>query len=172
MNKLDRFLVKLYSLAIALSVIWYTAWLLGFAPVIDMTHTAVQQGVWITVYLAVLFILSIRYLLFRTEAKSIHSFVKDTGNGEVRIGYGAVNDLSRRAAKSVSGVDRLKTQVDESPDGLVVWVKIRALAGSDLTRLSEQVQQSIMDAIRSGTSLTVSAVHVQIADLAPVAGEK
>jgi len=104
--------------------------------------------------------------LFSLQKREVHSFVKSTEAGDIRIGFAAVNELARRAAGGLRGVGRLQTRIQESSEGLVVWIQVRADAGIDLTALCEQIQQVVADDIRKATSLTVQAVHVQIAELA------
>lgn len=114
-----------------------------------------------------MFLVSVRYLAFRIQEPVIHSFVKDTESGEIRIGYQAVEEMARRAARQVRGVERLRTRVSDAPDGLVVSLRVRAEPNVDLTAMSALLQQAVMEVVRSGTALKVSAVHVQIAGLAP-----
>lgn len=167
----DRLILRIYSLIIAVTSVWAALWLLGFTPVQDVTHAlVVDKALW--VFVAVLFLWSLRYLLFSMQRREIHSFVKSTEVGDIRIGFSAVNELARRAAAQLRGVARLHSRVEESPEGLVVWIKVRAETGVDLTALCEQMQRAVTDAIRSATSLSVQAVHVQIAELAPLSAQK
>lgn len=167
----DRLLLRVYSFLVAASVVWTALWLLGFPSVHYATSVLIWSN-WLWGFIALLFLLSGRYLFFGLQKRAAHSFVKTTENGEVRIGFSAVNELSRRAAMQIRGVTRLSTNVQESAEGLVVWIKVRVESGVDLTALSDQMQQEVAQAIRSATSLAVHAVHVQISDLAPLTPQK
>ncbi|MCY0876355.1 MAG: alkaline shock response membrane anchor protein AmaP [Firmicutes bacterium] len=168
---IGRWMLRVYSFIIAFISLWATFWLLGYGPVQEVTRFLIANNVMFLV-VAVMFLWSLRYLLFPMQKREIHSFVKTTESGDIRIGFAAVNELARRAASQLKGVARLHSHVQERPEGLVVWIKVRADAGVDLTALSEQMQQAVSEAIRSATSLTVQAVHVQIAELAPATLQK
>lgn len=167
MRAVDSVLLRFYSLIVAATSVWALLWLLGVPPVMAITEAATTEKWWFFGLIAVGFILSIRYLVFRLQPSDSHSFVKDTGSGEIRIGYPAVEEMARRAAKQVRGVERLQTQVSENAEGLVVVLRVRAEPHVDLTAMSEALQQTVTETIRSTASLTVAAVHVQVAGIAP-----
>lgn len=172
MYVLDRILVRIYSLIVALGTVWVALWLFGVPIIIMWTHHAVTTRTWIWLYFIVLFALSIRYLFFRVEPRITQAFIKDGELGQIRISFATVNELARRAAKQVKGVEHLLVRVEETSTGLVVWVKVRAHVNIDLTTLSEEIQQQVSESILRATSLKTTAVHVQIQELAPEALQK
>lgn len=173
MTLIDRLLLRAYSLIILLSAVWMGLWLGGEPAVTAVTRAAVTvDGGWLWVYAAAVFLLAGRYLFFGAGQKGTDSFVKETETGEIRISYGTVVELSQRAARQVRGVERLHARVDESPEGLLVSLHVRALPGIDLTALAGQLQEAVTETIRSATSLAVRAVHVQIAGLAQDAAQR
>lgn len=166
----DRVLLRLYAVLTGLGAIWLGLWLGAVPPVPVATNALFGSGdlVWLIVYVLVIFLLSVRFVLIRKSGgRHVDSYVKVTESGEIRISHATVSDLARRAARLVRGVEKLQAAVGESPEGLVVSLRVRAQTGVDLTQMSDQLQAAVIDAIRGATSLTVHAVHVQIAGLAP-----
>lgn len=168
MSLLDRILLRLFAFIGVVSAIWLGLWLFGIQAVIDATRTIVFLGGYYNLLvILVVFVLGLRYLLFPLTRRSIHSFVKDTEAGEVRISYVTVRELSTRAAKQVRGVERIHTSVDGGQNGLAVLIRVRAVTGVDLTVMCREIQEVVAQAVMHATSLKVAAVHVQVADLSP-----
>ncbi len=168
MSVLDRILLRLFAFIGVVFAIWLGLWLFGMQAVIDATRTVVfLGGYYDLLFIFVVFVLGLRFLLFPLTRRSIHSFVKDTEAGEVRISYVTVRELASRAARQVRGVERIHTAVDEGQNGLVVAIRVRALTGVDLTVMCSEIQETVSQAVMQATSLKVAAVHVQVADLSP-----
>lgn len=162
----NRVLLRVFAFLVFLGAIWAGLLLADVGPVIDATRYAVLEGVALSVYIAVLFAAALRFLVFRLTPRSAHAFVRDTGGGEIRIAHGTVRELARRAAMQVRGVERLQTRIQEDPAGLVAYLNVRATPGADLNAMSEQLQQTVSEAVRGATSLAVSAVHVHVTGIA------
>ncbi|OPG16466.1 Asp23/Gls24 family envelope stress response protein [Ferroacidibacillus organovorans] len=158
---------RLYGICILLILAWYVLELVKFPLVVGLTHDMLVAVGPMWIVLGVLLIMTI--LLFFAPARStkVHSFVKATPTGEVRIGFAAVRDVASRTARQISGVDRLKTTISDTEGGLVISMRIRATAGVNLTDMSETIQARVMDAVKNATSLSVYAVHVQVSELSP-----
>ncbi len=166
MSVLDRILLRLFAFIGVVFAIWLALWLFGVQAVIEATRTVVFLGGYYNLLvILVIFALGLRYLFFPLTRRTIHSFVKDTDAGEVRISYVAVRELASRAAKPVRGVERIHTTVDEGRNGLVVSIRVRAVTGVDLTVMCSEIQETVAQAVKQATSLKVAAVHVQVADL-------
>jgi uncharacterized alkaline shock family protein YloU len=168
-SAVDRVILRLFSLIVAASAVWAALWAFGVPAVVARSHTVVMEHTWLYVYLVVVLLLAVRYLAFPVARAPIHAFVRSGEAGEVRIGYAAVIDVADRAARQVRGVEQLHTRVREGDAGLIVEVQLRALHGTDLTELAQEVQRMVAQGIGSATSLTVAAVHVHVSGLAPVA---
>ena len=168
MSVLDRIMLRLFALVGAIFALWLSLWLFGVQAVIDATRTVVFLGSYYNfIILLVVFVLGLRFLFFPLAPRSVHSFVKDSEAGEIRISHTTVKDLAIRAAKQVRGVERLHASVDESGNGLVVSIRVRATAGIDLTAMCAAIQADVATAVFQATSLKVAAVHVQVAELSP-----
>lgn len=171
MAVVDRIILRIYSALVLLGLLWAVLFVSGVSAVVNTTSTPVAlQVAW--VYALVVALLSFRYLFLRLGARQIHSFVKDTEAGEIRISHETVGELAQRAARQVKGVERLRARVDESPEGLVVSLHVRVLPHVDVSAMGDQLQRAVITSIRDSTSLAVLAVHVQVAGLAPEAAQK
>ncbi|KUO96784.1 Asp23/Gls24 family envelope stress response protein [Ferroacidibacillus organovorans] len=158
---------RLYGICILLILAWYALELMKVPLVVDVTHEVVlaQGPGWVV--LGALFLMTILLFFAPPRSTKVHSFVKATPTGEVRIGFAAVRDVASRTARQVPGVDRLKTAISDAEGGLVISMRIRATAGVNLADMSETIQTRVMDAVKDATSLSVNAVHVQVSELSP-----
>ncbi len=171
MAVVDRVVLRIYSALVLLGLLWAVLFVSGTSEVVyAASTTAAVEATW--TYVAVVAILSFRYLFLRLVPRSIHSFVKDTEVGEIRISHETVRELAHRAARQVKGVERLSARVDEAPEGLMVSLRVRVLPHVDVTAMSDQLQRAVIGSIRDATSLAVLAVHVQVAGLAPETSQR
>ncbi len=167
MYPFDRWLVRVYGFLIAIGTIWIMLQLLQFSPVVQTNaYLVAQQTGWLWLGLAVILVLSIRYLAFRLLPRKHHAFVKEMEGGHIRIGHQTVKEIAMRAAKQVRGAQRVQIKIDESAQGLVLLVTVFA-DPVDLNAMGEEIQRTVGNSIREMTSLTIAAVHVSVIDLAP-----
>ena len=173
MSLLDKILLRIFSFLTVVFALVVALLLLDVTPVVNATRTVFYLGGnYNLILFGVYLILGLRYLLFPLEKRKMHSFVKDTEVGEIRISHATVKEIAVRAARHIRGVDRVITHVEEYGSGLIVHAQVRATAGIDLTAMSTSIQQQISEAIYTATSLKVSAVHVQIAELTPEVAQR
>jgi uncharacterized alkaline shock family protein YloU len=91
------------------------------------------------------------------------AFLRRGEEGEVRIALSAIDAMAQRAARGVSGVRDLKSEVTASGEGAVtVRLKLVLGADSDVQALSKQVQEAVSAYISTHTGLPVAGVHAFI----------
>ncbi len=163
----DRLLLRLFSLLVFVNVVWTIMGLLGVPFVLYTTVNSRSAYIALWINLILMIVLALRFLFYRVLHRRKPSFIKTVETGEIRIGYETVKELAHRAAKQVRGVERLHTRISADAQGLVVSLDVRSHPDTDVTAMSEQIQQMVAEAIRNYTSLSVSKVHVHIAAIAP-----
>ena len=171
MAVVDRVILQIYSVLVLLGLLWVVLYVVGVPEVVYLSTVAVAAPISST-YALLVALLSFRWLFLHWGGRKIHSFVKDTEIGEIRISRATVSELAERASRQVKGVERLRARVDESPEGLVVSLHIRVLPHVDVPGMADQLQRAVITSIRDATSLSVSAVHVQVSGLAPETAQR
>ncbi len=168
----DRWLVRLYGLIAAIGALWMGLWLLNFAPAVQLGNYFVTSQIdWLYVGLAVLLVISIRYLAFRIQPRRAQAFIRELEGGQIRIGHHAVREIVIRTARQVRGVKQLQVKIDESAQGLMIHVDVQA-EPVDLNEMGESIQREVGQAIRNMTSLAIASVNVHVATLAPDSVQK
>ena len=162
----DRWLVRVYGLLAATCALWLILRLSSFAPAVRLSdYLLANYTGWLYALLAVLFILSIRYLAFRLQPRKPHAFIRELEGGQIRIGHHTVREIATRAAKQIKGVKLIQVKIDESEKGLIVNANVQA-EPVDLNAMSEAIQREINRAVTEMTSLAIAAVNVHVFELA------
>lgn len=163
MGVLDRFLLFLFSLAVALLSILTGAQIFGY----DMWNQLVSGYPLETFAGAlVLFLISLRFLFFRRGAsKEPQAITHKTEHGDVRISLQTLENLADRAARLVKGVSDLKTKVRPSEAGIRIAIRVSVDPDLDIPQITTSVQQKVKDYVESTAGITVQNVAVYVNDI-------
>lgn len=163
----DRWLVRILGFLTAIGSLWLILWLVHVDPVMGWNaYLTASYSAWLIAGLVVILILSVRFLAFRLQPRKQHAFVRVMEGGHIRIGHQTVKEIATRATNQIKGVQRVQIKIDESEQGLIFSINVHA-EPVDLNVMGEAIQQSVANAVRDMTSLTIAAVHVHVVDLAP-----
>jgi uncharacterized alkaline shock family protein YloU len=91
------------------------------------------------------------------------AFLRRGEEGEVRIALSAIDAMAQRAARGISGVRDLRSEVTAGEDGALT-VRLRLVLGADsnVQELSKQVQEAVAAHITAHTGLQMAGVHAFI----------
>lgn len=165
---LDRFLLFVYSLSIAILSIAAILHLSGVLPSnwIDDSN----YGVFITaiIVLVVLFLLSLRffYISIRKDRNRTPSIDQRTEFGDIQISIETIENLCLKAASRVRGVRDLKSRIKVDQAG--IDIEIRAVVDGEysIPTLSSDIQKQVHDYLQETTGIPVANVAVFIANVA------
>jgi uncharacterized alkaline shock family protein YloU len=171
---LDRFLLLVFSLAIAVaSIIAIVAACGGFSEkwlqevVSEFTGDArIVQGSVIGGAI-ILLLMSIRFCILsvRRDGRTAPSINQRTEHGDIRISVETVENLALKAASRTRGVKDLKARVRVSETGLEVLIRAFVDGEGSIPTLSEEMQRTISQQIEEATGIPVAEVSVFIANV-------
>jgi uncharacterized alkaline shock family protein YloU len=170
MTLVDRVLLTVYALAVALISIFVISAFLGLPPAWNAMAILNALSAWQAVPIAALFFLfSIRVLLsgLRKERSSKTAITQKTELGEVRISLDALQNVAQRAALSVRGIREARTGVHSAEDGLVINTRVATSIQDNVPTLSATLQGIVKQSVEESTGMSVKEVRVLIDDIAP-----
>lgn len=166
---LDRFLLLIYSLSIAI---------LSVAAILQLSH--VLPSNWIDVdsdyrvfiativVLSLILILSLRffYISIRRDRNSVPSIDQRTEFGDIQISVETIENLCLKAASKVRGVRDLKARVKVNQAGITIEIRAVVDGEYSIPTLSSDMQKQVHDYLQDTTGIPVSNVSVFIANVA------
>ncbi|HSL93643.1 MAG TPA: alkaline shock response membrane anchor protein AmaP [Bacillota bacterium] len=170
MTLLDRVLLTIYALAVALISVFVISAFLGLPPAWNTMGILNAFSAWQAVPIAALFFLfSIRVLLsgLRKERSTKTALTQKTELGEVRISMDALQNVAQRAALSVRGIREAKTAVHTGEDGLLISTRVATYVQDNVPTLSTYLQGVVKQSVEESTGMTVKEVRVLVDDIAP-----
>ena len=120
-----------------------------------------------TIVLAVVFaLISLRFLFYRSSHSDLDFVALQGEHGQIRISFETIQQLSNRTGRSVRGVQEFTTRVRSGQAGILLSVRVKALADLDLARMSAEIQNAVKEYVERTSGVTVERVAVNIAELA------
>lgn len=171
---LDRLLLFLYSIAIAIASIvaivvasggfeqsTLNGWLDDLTGGSDVAQISV-----ICVSIAILLI-SVRFFVVSVSrgGNNVPSINQRTEHGDIRISVETVENLALKAASRTRGVKDLKARVRVSEAGLEIQVRAFVDGDGSIPTLSEEMQRTVSQQVEETTGIPVAAVSVFIANV-------
>jgi uncharacterized alkaline shock family protein YloU len=164
MNGLDRALLFLYSLAVALVALGVIFQAAGFDV---LSRVPAPDSTVLLILALVFFLVSLRFLLMRLRPKERESVVQATEIGEIGISLQTMESLAERAVRTVRGVHDLNARVRITDAGVSVAVRITVLPDLEIPAMTEQIQSKVKEYIESMTGVAVERVKVLVSSVAP-----
>jgi uncharacterized alkaline shock family protein YloU len=96
----------------------------------------------------------------------------DNPGGEVAISMDAVEDFIRRSATEFPGIKSLVPRIHAGAEGIGIDIRLDVWAGTNIPRLSEELQNSVKAKVQDSLGINVSYVGVNIGKIAGSAGEE
>ena len=110
-------------------------------------------------------------MLKMRELRQEQCIAFDTPGGEVAIAMVAVEDFIRRRATELHGVKSLIPRIHAGADGIGIDIRLDVWAGTNIPRLSEELQNSVKTKVQDSLGINVSYVGVNIGKIAGSAEE-
>lgn len=164
---MDRFLLFIYSLCVAVLSVIAILFLSGAIPqTLDASYGPAVYVAAVSVA-AVLFLLSIRffYISLRTGRSSVPTVDQRTEFGDIQISLETIENLSLKAAAKVKGIRELKARIRVSQAGLEIMIRAVVDGDHSLPLLTSEVQRQVHDFVQETTGIPVADVSVYIANL-------
>jgi len=86
----------------------------------------------------------------------------DNPGGEVAISMDAVEDFIRRSGSEFHGIKSLVPRIHAGPEGIGIDIRLDVWAGTNIPRLSEEMQNAVKTKVQDSLGINVSYVGVSI----------
>ncbi|MDD5556213.1 MAG: alkaline shock response membrane anchor protein AmaP [bacterium] len=86
----------------------------------------------------------------------------DNPGGEVAISMDAVEDFIRRAGGEFAGVKGLVPRIHAGAEGIGIHVRMDIWEGTNIPRLSEEMQNAIKNRVQDSLGINVASVSVSV----------
>jgi uncharacterized alkaline shock family protein YloU len=86
----------------------------------------------------------------------------DNPSGEVAISMDAVEEFIRRAGAEFSGVKSLVPRIHAGAEGIGIAIRMDVWSGSNIPRLSEELQNAVKNKVQDSLGINVSGVSVSV----------
>ncbi len=98
----------------------------------------------------------------KKEGGNIVSF---TEIGEVRISFKAVETMVLAASRKVNGIREVSTRIDATEQGLLIYIKIKAIPEIPIPGLAGELQNKVRDYVQEISGSNVSEVKVLVENI-------
>ena len=187
MGYINRFLLFLYTLAIALAALGVIVLCLPVFPIpVILNETAFVLSRWETMAgAALVFILSVQLLACSISGGSQHEEKKEQepeavvvhgAGGEVRVAVSAVSSLAEKSAAKVHGVENANAKVEsrraaggqsQAPaSSVVIGIDLELGAGQNVAQVSDAVRAAVSEQMNEVLGLSDYSIDISIAEIA------
>ena len=187
MGYINRFLLFLYALAVALAALGVIVLCLPVFPVpAILNETAFLLSRWETMAgAALVFILSVHLLACSFSGGSKHEEKKEQepeavvvhgAGGEVRVAVSAVSSLAEKSAAKVHGVENANAkgesrraaggQSQAPASSVVIGLDLELGAGQNVAQVSDAVRAAVSEQMNEVLGLSDYSIDISIAEIA------
>ena len=187
MGYINRFLLFLYTLAIALAALGVIVLCLPVFPIpVILNETAFVLSRWETMAgAALVFILSVHLLACSFSGGSKHEEKKEQepeavvvhgAGGEVRVAVSAVSSLAEKSAAKVHGVENANAKVEsrraaggqsQAPaSSVVIGLDLELGAGQNVAQASDAIRAAVSEQVDNVLGLADYSIDISIAEFA------
>ncbi len=186
MGYINRFLLFLYALAVALAALGVIVLCLPIFPVsATLNETSYLLSRWETILGAVLvFLISVHLVACsltcgsgsgdKKNKKEPEAVVVHGASGEVRIAVSAVSSLAAKCASKIHGVESVDAKVESSravgPDNtpsskVVIKLDVNLGGGQNVAQVSDAIRTSVSEQMNDVLGLTDCTVDISVAEI-------
>ena len=105
------------------------------------------------------------YPIFKLDNHSQTTSISQSELGEVNITLGALDNLIKKVASRQKGVEDIKTSLNNSEEGLEIFLTGRVKPGIVIPELADELQKVIKSYLEDTTGVTVSKVKVLVEEI-------
>ncbi|MCL4425986.1 MAG: alkaline shock response membrane anchor protein AmaP [Firmicutes bacterium] len=169
MGILDRVILIVYNFTLAFLSSLIVLLALGWTSPLLWLSSSLASGqgrVLVGLSGLALFLLSLRliYLGFRRRYGG-QTVIQETPLGEVRIALEAIENLVKKVARQVPGVRDVRAGVTNQPAGVAASLRITVSPDVNIPEVSDQVQNSIKNYVRSVVGIGVTEVRIAVENI-------
>lgn len=170
MSIFDRLLMAIMALGVVCASV--IIFIFGIDAATSFQNTLVYDmttypGNIYTIVIAVVFLLlGLRFLFYRTGSHDVDYVVLPGDDGQIRISFETIRELSNRTGRQVKGVQELETRVRHGEAGVMLGLRVRALADVDLAVMSQTVQAAVKDYVERTAGVAVERITVHVTEIA------
>ena len=170
MSLVDRVLLTLYTLTVAIVSLLVMAAYAGFPPSWNMAGVVSVLERWESVPVAALFLVfSLRVLFSGVKRERQGTTITHQSDlGDVTITLTAIKNLAQRAAHTVRGVKDAKVGVNLVNGTLVIDARVSTSLDTSAPVISSTLQETIKESVETSTGVIVKEVKVLVEDMSPV----
>ena len=187
MGYINRFLLFLYALAVALAALGVIVLCLPVFPVpAILNETAFLLSRWETIASAALvFLISVHLVACsltcgsqsgeKKAKKEPEAVVVRGASGEVRVAIPAVSSLAEKSASKVYGVENVEAKVEarrvtgedgSSSSKVAVGLELAVAAGQNVAQISDAVHAAVSEQMNDVLGLADYSIDISIAEFA------
>lgn len=164
MNILDRLLLLIFSIIVAVSAFALVLLQLPFLPqqYSETLRRFIFESNGMALISIVLLMLSLRFI-FKTTATGVSSYdyiSKQTEMGEIRISFNTIKALALSGIKSTNGIKNARAQVSDSNGELSIVITAAFTTGVLIPEVSKEIQKNIKELVEATTEIIVKEVIV------------
>ncbi|MCL6631655.1 MAG: alkaline shock response membrane anchor protein AmaP [Alicyclobacillus herbarius] len=170
MSIIDRFLLVILSLGVLCASILLVVFGLGagaqWQSDVYLTLTTYPGNIY-TVVLAVVFALvALRFLFYRVGKASPEYISLPGPNGQIRISFDTIRQLTNRTGREIRGVQEFDSRVRHGQNGILLAVRVRALPDVDLSAMGSEIQSAVKEYVERNSGILVERITVNVVELA------
>ena len=186
MGYINRFLLFLYTLAVALAALGVIVLCLPVFPIpMILNEVAEALSKWETIAAAALvFILSVHLLVCsftcgskkqeEKKEKEPEAVVVNRADGDVRVAVPAVSNLAEKSAARVHGVDGVHAKVESrrvtggegKSSSVLIKLDLELGAGQNVAQVSDAVRAAVSEQMKEVLGLTDYSIDISVAEIA------
>lgn len=170
---IDRIILLLYSLSIAVIACLWIAFLLDGITIeqVESTFTMLKENrleQLIAIAVSLLFLVASFYLIYRairTEAGKPRTVDQRTEIGDVRISLETIENLALKAASQVHSLQNTRARIHLDDRGLEIELKAFVDGEESIPERTEEAQRTIRQHLEDITGIPVAKVSIYIANI-------
>jgi uncharacterized alkaline shock family protein YloU len=170
MNILDRLLLVLFSLSIAIISIVFILLPFDILPFFyrQSIISFITKDPITSIISIILLIISIRLLISSIYTKGLkgpRAITKETELGLINISFNTIEQLAATASKKVNGIRNINIRVAEIDNSVIIYVVISLASDINIPTTIAELQRLIKEYIESTAGITVREVRVTVDEL-------
>lgn len=119
--------------------------------IIDIGELAFDYGnvIWTALAGAVMFLLGIIVIILNISAsRPEKSFSVENPDGEVRITFGAIEDMLKKSTSHIEGIEDIRPMVIEGKHGLEILSRVAVTEDVSIPQITQSIQEVIKSQVR------------------------
>jgi uncharacterized alkaline shock family protein YloU len=156
---IDRFLLVLYALLVAVFSVLLLLGVSGWAVIWDNLNSillSLNSRIITGAVAGVLLLISLT-VIFRSfqQKPPMQAIIRSTLLGEIRITLPALENLVVRAANQVKGVRDVKPKIKSTPEGVTIFLRVTVSPDIEIPTISIELQDTVKSYVKTTAGIEV-----------------